>query len=611
MISQTITLPLYIQKFIIKKLCEFINVNNKILDTLGTKIYRVKEAKIKELMLNLALVSHSWFNTLSNNLNVSVDFNYSDTQFSIIKTENVKTLKLHYDHDEYYFYKRSVDGYDNKDEVEIPHHKVIEELKKLKSLPSNTFKNLIIRNINNSNGTSIQTLLNQIQTLDLNILNEKSNDSNDNGNDEEDDYDNEKKQTIGKLNLLEYTVLSDLQIEGVRKLKDLNVKNIFCLQSFATFNILNELLKIYSRNLKQLLLLNLSISSKYISQLKEDGSDTNELLPCFKTLFSLNKCKSIVFYSNNGVNHRTSNRSLNIYGTQLRLKDIENLLNFKNNDNLESLSIILCLKNLSYFSKLSLSPPKESVLKPLSIVSSSTSPSLPSSPSLISSPSLLSSPSLISSPSLLSSPSLISSPSLPSSPSLISSPSLLSSPLSPPSLDEPDEESDEEYDEESSNEDSRCNCSGIITKNQNEEIFKKNWDSLIECLNTKTKNLKHIDISSNGCSSALPNVYMIGAIAKLLNSIPSLESFSSFGFPSIPMLINELFSPPSYVCSITKFTFYMADNDITQTQITELIQPISFLLQKHHSISNFKLYNYYLNSSFDGYSKKLIFDFEK
>ncbi|KAM9971584.1 hypothetical protein ACTFIW_011566 [Dictyostelium discoideum] len=542
MASQKIILPLYIQKIIIKILCKFINNNNKVLDTLGFKNYRDSETEIKQLMINLSLVSRCWFNTFSNNLNVSIDFNYSDSEYSIIKKENLKTLKLHYDHDKHHFYNKHINKKDNKNyEVQIPISEVLEKLKILKSSSNSSFQNLIIRNIGNSI-ESVPKLLNHIQTYatttttTINNFNEQ------------------------KISLLEYKIGQDLvSIEQtLKELETFNVKKIFCISSSGSFKILEEFFKIYARNLKQFLFLKFDNIPNYISQLNGDGSDTNELLPCFKTLFSLNKCKSIVFYGNLFISQCKNNSHLNIYGMQIRLKDIENLLNFKKNDNFESLSLTICFYNLSFF------------LTPTSIISQS----------------------------LLS----------PKSSNFLKSPSSSSS--------EP----------QTSRLFKKCLCSSSIGQSQNEDDFKRNWDSLIECLKINTKNLKHLDLTHE-CKHSLVNLYLnypiqfYSGMAKILNSIPLLESFSSYCFPSPSILINELFSAPTSsletiklgeklkkpVCSITKFTFFIHRDYYTDAQLTETIQSTSYSLQRHQSITNLKLY---LTSS-NVYKKNLIFEFEK
>ncbi|EAL71389.1 hypothetical protein DDB_G0272474 [Dictyostelium discoideum AX4] len=547
MTSQKIILPLYIQKIIIKILCKFINNNNKVLDTLGFKNYRDSEKAIKKLMINLALVSHSWFNTFSNNLNVSIDFNYGNSEYSIIKKENVKTLKLHYDHDKHHFYNKNINKKDNKKyEVEIPIGEVLEKLKILKSSSNSSFQNLIIRNIGNSI-ESIPKLLNPIQTFGTTTT------INNNFN---------EQQIIEKISLLEYKIDQDLAIETLKELETFNVKKLFCITTSGSFKILEDFFKIYARNLKQFLFLKFDNMPNYISQLNEDGSDTNELLPCFKTLFSLNKCKSIVFYGNLFISQCKNNNHLNIYGMQIRLKDIENLLDFKKNDYFESLSLTICFYNLSFF------------LTPTSIISQS----------------LLSPPQTSPKFSKFSKSSSSSSP-------------------------EP----------QISRLFKKCPCG----QSQNEDDFKMNWNSLIECLKINTKNLKHLDLSHE-CKHSLLNPYLnypiqfYSGIAKILNSIPLLESFSSYCFPSPSTLINELFSAPTSfletnetiklgeklkkpVCSITKFTFFIHKDYYTDAQLTETIQSTSYSLQRHQSITNLKLY---LTSS-NNYKKNLIFKFEK
>ncbi|KAK5575068.1 hypothetical protein RB653_010323 [Dictyostelium firmibasis] len=525
--NQISTLPLYIQKIIIKILCKFINENNKVLDVLGANNYRDKEIKIKKLILKLALVSHSWFNTLSNNLDVSVDFNYGNSQYSILKIENVKSLKLHFDHNKNSFYRRNVEGENEKVEILIPLNTVIQQLEKLKSSPLFSFENLIIRNINITHPNSIINLLNSMQ------INNNSNNYNKNNNYTETKLENKR--------ILEFFVHKNFTIKEVNQLENLKVRKIFCIQHFGSFEILNELLKIYGKKLNQLIFRNNDILG-FISQIKADGSDSNELLPCFKTLFSLNKNKSIVF---NTHNFTLKNNHLNIFGMELRLKDIENLINFKN-DCLESLSLYFCFKNLCSF--------------------------------------------------LLTSNSKTSSPPL-------------SSASNSSSLSQPPKSSDIS---------SRCSCNSIMKKGQNNSDFNRNWDSLIESFKANTKNLKHLDFSHDclyfGLLHNFPILFYKG-IAKLLNSIPCLESFSSFSFYSPSLLINELFSlsstTPEKPCSITKFTFYIYKQYNSQTQITQCIQSINHLLQRHQSITFFKLYQLDFDRKLNNYVYELLFDFVK
>ncbi|KAK5580364.1 hypothetical protein RB653_000380 [Dictyostelium firmibasis] len=91
---------IYLQKYLIQTICNHINKKNEknklySLDDIK-KDFNVKETKF---ILTLALVCKSWFNCLSNNLVVSKDFhglafNEKETEYSILKKDNILTLKL-------------------------------------------------------------------------------------------------------------------------------------------------------------------------------------------------------------------------------------------------------------------------------------------------------------------------------------------------------------------------------------------------------------------------------------------------------------------------------------------------------------------------------------
>ncbi|EGC32456.1 hypothetical protein DICPUDRAFT_81716 [Dictyostelium purpureum] len=74
-------LPNYILKIIIKIICNHINYHNKSLKFDSRK----NDEPNKQLTLNLALVSHLFFDTVSSLLDVSVNFNYDPSFYSFIK----------------------------------------------------------------------------------------------------------------------------------------------------------------------------------------------------------------------------------------------------------------------------------------------------------------------------------------------------------------------------------------------------------------------------------------------------------------------------------------------------------------------------------------------
>ncbi|KAM9950746.1 hypothetical protein ACTFIT_012023 [Dictyostelium discoideum] len=142
-------LPIYLQKYIIKILCTHIDYYNSLVQTNNVfSDYRKDEQEIKKLMITVALVSREWFKTLSDNLVISVDFNFKEKgkdQYSIIKSENVETLKLHFDHDDQRFYQIDSDFRP----IEIPIEIVNEKLMKLSMMEQTNFKYLYLRNVNN------------------------------------------------------------------------------------------------------------------------------------------------------------------------------------------------------------------------------------------------------------------------------------------------------------------------------------------------------------------------------------------------------------------------------------------------------------------------------
>ncbi|KAK5581774.1 hypothetical protein RB653_003352 [Dictyostelium firmibasis] len=108
------TLPIYVQKIIVKELCKQIDSNSKIIEVfqISPKFdQKANQLKNDKLIMSIALVCHQWFKTLSNNLTVSVDFNFKEKggdKWSIIKRENIKTLHLHYDPINSTFFKKLI-----------------------------------------------------------------------------------------------------------------------------------------------------------------------------------------------------------------------------------------------------------------------------------------------------------------------------------------------------------------------------------------------------------------------------------------------------------------------------------------------------------------------
>ncbi|KAK5583870.1 hypothetical protein RB653_005474 [Dictyostelium firmibasis] len=197
--TNNITLPLYIQKFIIKLLCRHINSNNKLIEPLDFGIdYRDNEDEIKRLILTIALVSKDWLKSLSNNLNVAVDFNFldkeNDNQFTIFKEENIKILKIHYDHEKKYFYKMIPRIKKNLDEIEIEN----KNKNKSETVNNNDNNDNNINNNDDDNNSDDDNDNNSDNDNDNNNINnndddnndDDDNDNNNNNNDDDDDNNN-------------------------------------------------------------------------------------------------------------------------------------------------------------------------------------------------------------------------------------------------------------------------------------------------------------------------------------------------------------------------------------------------------------------------------------
>ncbi|KAN0016031.1 hypothetical protein ACTFIU_005983 [Dictyostelium citrinum] len=90
----------YIQSYIIKILVEYINYKKSRLDDNQFKDYNNFKNKINKLLESLSLVCWRWFETVSKNLNVSIDYdclkkdNEENKKYSIIKANNINILKI-------------------------------------------------------------------------------------------------------------------------------------------------------------------------------------------------------------------------------------------------------------------------------------------------------------------------------------------------------------------------------------------------------------------------------------------------------------------------------------------------------------------------------------
>ncbi|KAN0029348.1 hypothetical protein ACTFIV_011239 [Dictyostelium citrinum] len=222
-----ITLPIYLQKYIIKKLCIHINYYNGLMDIQGIfDDYRKDEKEIKILMMTIALVSKEWFKTLSNNLTIAVDFNYKEKgkdQYSIIKSDNIETLKIHFNHQPQQFYEMVSGGFP----IEIPIEIVNDKIMKLSTMEGTNFKYLILRNVNQDSDIDIIDKLYQCkQTNDHSVA------------------------------ICEFTLTYNSNIEQINHLKE-KVFKIFTLliKKTPNFQVLLETLKQWSNDLHHLLVI--------------------------------------------------------------------------------------------------------------------------------------------------------------------------------------------------------------------------------------------------------------------------------------------------------------------------------------------------------------------
>ncbi|KAN0011631.1 hypothetical protein ACTFIU_011209 [Dictyostelium citrinum] len=219
-----ITLPIYLQKYIIKKLCIHINYYNSLTKSIGIfDDYRKDENEIKKLMITIALVSKEWFKTLSDNLTISVDFNYKEKgkdQYSIIKSDNIETLKLHFNHDDQKFYWVA-----SGELIKIPIEIVNDKIMKLSTMEGTNFKYLKLRNVNHDFEIGVLDKLYQC------------------------------KQTNDRsVSIREYSLSPYVNIEQINHLKKI-VSKIDSLQIYETpnFEVFIETFKQWSNSLKSLI----------------------------------------------------------------------------------------------------------------------------------------------------------------------------------------------------------------------------------------------------------------------------------------------------------------------------------------------------------------------
>ncbi|EAL68966.1 hypothetical protein DDB_G0276929 [Dictyostelium discoideum AX4] len=278
-------LPVYLQKQIIKILCEFINEKNRVIEPITIDLdYRSHESIIKKLTMKLSLVCKLWFKTVSENLYVSVDFNFSDSEYSINKRENMQILKLHFNHPSNYYYKmiRGV-------ETPIENQEISDTIKTMNQLES-----LIFRNININGSESHE--LNFLDLIDCNSISRP-----------------------GGLEVLEVEIHSDTDQLKLDHLKS-TVSKVFSLiiNNCQSKEIIIDTLKHWNQSIHQFYVVSHSSS-----------------IPPFpwKSLSLSGYLSNIQYYE--------------IYGIDLRLSTLSTLL--KSSRNLKHFSFSICLDKFIYF----------------------------------------------------------------------------------------------------------------------------------------------------------------------------------------------------------------------------------------------------------------------
>ncbi|KAM9974587.1 hypothetical protein ACTFIW_008042 [Dictyostelium discoideum] len=255
-------IPLYIQKFIIKLLCKHIDRQNKTLEIITDldSEYRKNESINKKLMLSLALVCKDWFKTLSNNLTVSVDFNYKDQsstsnneKYSIIKRENIKTIKLHHDYKKPYFYKIIGPGGGGGGSIRVPEGKKEITINEI----DNRFENLIEyqkqlqqqkKQQQNENQLIINIPFKRVLIRNINIVDFK-----DNNIDDLIIFKFKENEIVkSNIQLLELEINQSSNLEDLEKLKK-RVTKLFSLNIHSCKEpVINEAFRYWNHSLNQL-----------------------------------------------------------------------------------------------------------------------------------------------------------------------------------------------------------------------------------------------------------------------------------------------------------------------------------------------------------------------
>ncbi|KAM9976195.1 hypothetical protein ACTFIR_010036 [Dictyostelium discoideum] len=327
-------IPLYLQKYIIKILCSYINTKNKLVTMPNVELYRIDEGVIKRLMMNLALVSKEWFKTLSNNLTVSIDFNYKennnnnnnynnnnnigDDRYSIIKMENIKTLKLHFDQRRNQIYEM-IGGIEK---LEIPIKTVHKKLKKLNLSSTLTNTNTNTNNNNNNNNKLFNRIIIRNLYFDFQLL-QKFIDTLRHKN---------NCLAIENITIAELEIKKNIGISDIIELKKFVKKVIrLTLEDPFSMELVLEIFKTWSKSIQYFII---------------DGENPPNLLSKLTGLDSSGSTGS--GSGSNGVNYFSNQlKELNVCKMPITIQELIEIL--KSNRNLINLSFNFCFDSLIYF----------------------------------------------------------------------------------------------------------------------------------------------------------------------------------------------------------------------------------------------------------------------
>ncbi|KAM9968110.1 hypothetical protein ACTFIW_002544 [Dictyostelium discoideum] len=369
---KTITLPLYVQKFIIKLLCRHINNNNKLIEPSDFFIdYRDNEDEIKRLIISIALVSKDWLKSLSNYLNVAVDFNFlekeKDNQFTIFKEENIKILKIHYDHEKKYFYKMVPRIKKNLEEIEDNN-----ENNENNNNNNENNNNILIENNNEEENKkyiekeiSLKFVNKRLENLSKNGIFKKLIFRNINTHQNIDIIDHlfECEATEEGLQVLEFELNEDTTMERINHYKK-KIKKVFSIIINECLNeeLIVDVFKNWSKDLNQFYIISCSITPFPIFQILAGIGEITSFTSDF-----LNDSSNCINNSNNNNNNNIDNNSNNnkpyktginylsniqffeIYGMEITFDELEVLITPKITPKLRYLSINICFDKLMYF----------------------------------------------------------------------------------------------------------------------------------------------------------------------------------------------------------------------------------------------------------------------